>query len=221
MLFVFLFLVESALNRSDSDCSSCSDATRPLMQPRVSTIKHGLNEGYISNTPSMSSQTLGNVKYIVIFICIKSLYSQFIQYQWVYKMIILLIFALEQPSDNPGPQAQPTRMTQEPQQIANPCVSGTGQWEFENLSYKMYRKICLQFDNGAQELDSLALAGWLGLESQQVWSIQNKNCKTDEIMKMWMAKDGNDVKEFIRILEDNKMSNLAGEILRSVQQHSK
>ena len=117
------------------------------------------------------------------------------------------------------PRSQVARMVPEPQlpPYPVPCASGRSQWGFGNLCCDMYQEICFTFDTGPPGMDAEALAGWLKLTVKQVRHISCRKEKTDEIIKIWTAEDGNDVKKFTQILKDNGMTALAGNISTYVQ----
>ena len=81
-----------------------------------------------------------------------------------------------------------------------------------SLSSGLYEEICVTFDTGPPGKDWKALAGWLGFIADEVKRFEQKNCQTDCIISYWSTEVANNIEKFIRILIDNKMTNLAGKI---------
>ena len=81
-----------------------------------------------------------------------------------------------------------------------------------DFPYEIYSKICEYFDTGSLGRDWRALAGWLCLSVQQVERIKNQQYKTHEIIQIWAARKENDLKKFLQILTDKKMTQLVADI---------
>ena len=81
-----------------------------------------------------------------------------------------------------------------------------------SLSSALYDEICDTFDTGPPGKDWRALAGWLSFIADEVKRLKLKNSPTDCIISYWSTEVANNIEKFVRILIDNKMTNLASKI---------
>ncbi len=111
------------------------------------------------------------------------------------------------------PPIIPTRSPQPPMYHYVPNNASPGLLRFDDdFPLQMYSRICEDFDIGPPGKNWEDLAGWLGLSIRQFKRIKNMQYKTHEIIQTWVAEAGNDVDKFIQILNEKKMTYLAGEI---------
>jgi hypothetical protein len=83
---------------------------------------------------------------------------------------------------------------------------------FDDLPSSVYQKICKKFNAGSLDKNWKALAGWLGFSVNQVDGFELANNKADAVIRSWTTIKENTITEFIVILRENDMTQLADEI---------
>ena len=86
-----------------------------------------------------------------------------------------------------------------------------------DLLQSIKQRVCLDLNTGPIDKNHEALAGWLGFTSNQFRHFELENNPTKAMLQSWGSRSENTLRKFLRILEENGMTNLVDEICKEMK----